>query len=121
MKENIALTVALAFFVTVLTLFGIGRLGMLDALTGGPQSVPLKIAVVDLNELSTEAARQSTNFGTGESALTRYEAVIQRVSDGLKADGYLVVPRTVILGMPDNNAAVEDVTRVYINALKTAP
>lgn len=121
MKENIALTVALAFFVSVLTLFGIGRLGMLEALTGDHRSDSLKIAVVDLNKLSTEAARQSSTFASGESALTRYEAVIQKVSDGLKAQGYMVVPRSIILGMPDNSAAVEDVTDAYVSALKTNP
>lgn len=114
MREILVLNVVLSIFITVTTIFGLGHFGFLSQQSEQAEgSKNLKIAIVDLVDVTNTVAGKASSLLSEESSLDRFEGAIKQVSEELKKEGYLVIPQTVVLGYPEMSKDIVNMTERY--------
>ncbi len=110
------LQAAISLLVSVSVVFGLDAAGYFATeQTAKTDASP--IAVVNLDRISAEAAKlvNVRDFGS-RSPLDIYSSVLEDESKKLAKEGYLVLPKSVVLAMPENYQA--DMTQRYIDAIQ---
>lgn len=104
-----------ALGVSAAMIFGLHEAGYFEP----RQAIPEPIAVVNLDQVSAAAAVALVRARDGrEPALDVYTRVLQEESARIAQEGYLVIPKSLVLALPPNYQ--HDMTQRYIDAIQKA-
>lgn len=109
MGRIVILSTSISFAISVLVMFLMGYLGLGAQVLGVEQHEPLKIAIVDMQKITNEVAKDLSKLGD-QSGLDRFQKIIKDASESLKKDGYVVLSRGTVLAYPENHYYVYDAT-----------
>lgn len=109
MGQIAVLSASISFAMSVIVMFLMGYLGLGEQVLGVEKHEPVKIAIVDMQKITTEVAKDLSNLGD-QSGLERFQKIIKEGSETLKQEGYIVFSRGNVLAYPDNHFYIYDAT-----------